>query len=114
MLRRQSVGVLGNSSVQSLLIIEHILLFSTPTIPSNTYSSCISEVELMFAQFYVLFQPPYSGLNKQLNQGQYEINFLIHSSQAGSIIGTGGIKIKELREVLQLFVVVHKCNDLHY
>lgn len=43
-------------------------------------------------------QPPYSGTNQGPGQGEFEINFLIHSSQAGSVIGTGGMKIKELRE----------------
>eukprot|EP00794_Sanderia_malayensis_P009592 gene9592-10579_t len=42
--------------------------------------------------------PPYSGTNQGPAQDEFEINFLIHSSQAGSVIGSGGSKIKELRE----------------
>ncbi len=49
---------------------------------------------------FIFIQPPYSGTNQTPAQDEYEINFLIHSSQAGSVIGTGGVKIKELREVI--------------
>ena len=31
--------------------------------------------------------------------GESEIRFLIHQSQAGAIIGRGGNKVKEMREV---------------
>ncbi|XP_065059940.1 heterogeneous nuclear ribonucleoprotein K-like isoform X2 [Rhopilema esculentum] len=61
-------------------------------------SSDENAVAILKECFPQMGEPPYSGLNKQPNQGQHEINFLIHSSQAGSVIGTGGSKIKELRE----------------
>jgi len=44
-------------------------------------------------------EPPYSGQSGQNpSPAEFEINFLVHSSQVGGIIGRGGAKIKELRE----------------
>jgi len=40
-------------------------------------------------------EPPYSS---QQPKGPYEIDFLVHSSQVGGIIGRAGSNIKELRE----------------
>lgn len=37
-----------------------------------------------------------------------EIRFLIHQSQAGAIIGRGGNKVKEIREVGYLCLFAHK------
>ena len=34
-----------------------------------------------------------------MNQAEFEIDFLVHSSQVGGIIGRAGYKIKELRDV---------------
>jgi len=38
-----------------------------------------------------------------------EIRFLIHQSQAGAIIGRGGNKVKEMREVC--CVVSYQCSS---
>jgi len=46
-------------------------------------------------------EPPYSvqgGGGSGMNQAEFEIDFLVHSSQIGCIIGRAGSKIKELRE----------------
>jgi len=38
-------------------------------------------------------------LQKRNDEDECEIRFLIHQSQAGAIIGRGGNKVKEMREV---------------
>jgi len=46
-------------------------------------------------------EPPYSvqsGGGSGMNQAEFEIDFLVHSSQVGGIIGRAGYKIKELRD----------------
>jgi len=47
-------------------------------------------------------QPPYTISGTAEGSGansQFEVNFLVHSSQVGGIIGRAGSNIKELREV---------------
>ncbi|XP_065670966.1 heterogeneous nuclear ribonucleoprotein K isoform X4 [Hydra vulgaris] len=45
-------------------------------------------------------EPPYqvSGGGSQNQKNEFEVDFLVHSSQVGGIIGRSGFKIKELRE----------------
>ena len=55
----------------------------------------------------LFFQPPFlisSGNNDGGAGGnQFEVNFLVHSSQVGGVIGRAGSNIKELREVIHIF-----------
>lgn len=60
-------------------------------------------LELLKELVPIMDQPPYPGNEVRgkamVNEGeQQEVNFLVHESQAGGIIGRGGEKIKEIRE----------------
>lgn len=59
----------------------------------------------VISYFVFPFKPPFlisGGANDGNNAGggnQFEVNFLVHSSQVGGVIGRAGSNIKELREV---------------
>lgn len=55
-------------------------------------------------------EPPYPNSSNQDKQIQHEINFLIHSSLVGSVIGRGGSKIKELQEqTMATIKIISSC-----
>lgn len=62
---------------------------------SATQENAISVVKECLPLFH---EPPYPNNSNQDKQAQNEINFLVHSSQVGGIIGRSGAKIKELQE----------------
>lgn len=53
-------------------------------------------------------------LQRRVNEDdESEIRFLIHQSQAGAIIGRGGNKVKEMREVCSASLINIPCVSLH-
>lgn len=65
---------------------------------------CIND-DFTIGNSFVLFQS--SGRSK--SGDDVDIRMLVHQSQAGCIIGKGGLKIKELREVSVISLSYHLC-----
>lgn len=73
---------------------------------SATQENCIKVLLECLPLFH---EPPYPvGGNQGQQQGNFEIDFLVHSSQVGGVIGRGGFKIKELREATGANIKVYQ------
>jgi len=58
----------------------------------------------------IMHEPPYpvgGGPREQQQQYTYQVNFLVHSSQVGGIIGRAGARIKEIREETNASIKVY-------
>jgi len=71
----------------------------TPERVLSIQASQKEAIDVLLECLPLYHEPPYTGQSGQNpNPAEFEINFLIHTSQVGGIIGKGGSKIKELRE----------------